>query len=163
LRSTRAVLDQSIPTRQLDRNLLIATWNLRAFGDLTDKWAAGRRAGRGRRCGLVAPVGRTSGSSRRPGVHPDAQVRAVADGRGSPDLHPDELILRVDCWACRDLGVGISSVPRTVRAARFRLLSNVPRRCSPRRSSHRWSSCVVRRRPAGRWSHRGRRAPSGSD
>jgi endonuclease/exonuclease/phosphatase family metal-dependent hydrolase len=41
LRSTRAVLDGAIPSRQVDRNLLIATWNLRAFGDLTDKWAAG--------------------------------------------------------------------------------------------------------------------------
>lgn len=31
-------LDGQIPPRQLDRNLLIATWNLRAFGDLTEKW-----------------------------------------------------------------------------------------------------------------------------
>ena len=34
----RAVLDESIPPKMLDRNLLIATWNLRAFGDLTEKW-----------------------------------------------------------------------------------------------------------------------------
>lgn len=30
----------TIPARQLDRNLLVATWNLRAFGGLTDKWVA---------------------------------------------------------------------------------------------------------------------------
>jgi len=41
LRSMRASLDSSaVPARHVDRNLLIATWNLRAFGDLTDKWAA---------------------------------------------------------------------------------------------------------------------------
>ena len=34
-----AALDGSdIPTRQVDRNLLIATWNLRAFGQVTEKW-----------------------------------------------------------------------------------------------------------------------------
>jgi endonuclease/exonuclease/phosphatase family metal-dependent hydrolase len=31
-------LDAAIPTKQLDRNLLIATWNLRAFGGLNKKW-----------------------------------------------------------------------------------------------------------------------------
>lgn len=31
-------LDQKIPTKQLDRNLLIATWNIRVFGNLTRKW-----------------------------------------------------------------------------------------------------------------------------
>jgi endonuclease/exonuclease/phosphatase family metal-dependent hydrolase len=31
-------LDETIPARQLDRNLLVATWNLRAFGGLTPKW-----------------------------------------------------------------------------------------------------------------------------
>ncbi len=36
-----AVLDRDIPPKVLDRNLLIATWNLRAFGDLTEKWSAG--------------------------------------------------------------------------------------------------------------------------
>lgn len=35
-----AALDASIPARQLDRNLLVATWNLRAFGDLTEKWVS---------------------------------------------------------------------------------------------------------------------------
>ncbi|PHR42481.1 MAG: hypothetical protein COA32_17400, partial [Fluviicola sp.] len=31
-------LDQKIPLRKVDKNLLIATWNIRAFGDLTRKW-----------------------------------------------------------------------------------------------------------------------------
>jgi endonuclease/exonuclease/phosphatase family metal-dependent hydrolase len=31
-------LDQQIPPKTPDRNLLVATWNLRAFGDLTEKW-----------------------------------------------------------------------------------------------------------------------------
>src|SRR5690606_5482633 len=31
---------EAIPARRVDRNLLIATWNLRAFGGLTDKWVA---------------------------------------------------------------------------------------------------------------------------
>jgi len=31
-------LDQKIPSRKVDKNLLIATWNIRAFGDLTRKW-----------------------------------------------------------------------------------------------------------------------------
>lgn len=31
----------SIPAKQLDRNILIATWNIRAFGDLTEAWEAG--------------------------------------------------------------------------------------------------------------------------
>ena len=34
----RVALDDKIPPKILDRNLLIATWNLRAFGDLTEKW-----------------------------------------------------------------------------------------------------------------------------
>ncbi len=33
-----ADLDISIPPKRLDRNLLIATWNIRAFGDLTREW-----------------------------------------------------------------------------------------------------------------------------
>ena len=33
-------LDEAIPARSLDRNLLIATWNLRAFGGLTDRWVS---------------------------------------------------------------------------------------------------------------------------
>lgn len=31
-------LDQKIPSKKLDKNLLIASWNIRAFGDLTRKW-----------------------------------------------------------------------------------------------------------------------------
>jgi len=31
-------LDQRIPAKIVDRNLIIATWNLRAFGDVTRKW-----------------------------------------------------------------------------------------------------------------------------
>lgn len=34
-------LDLTLPPKVLDRSLLIATWNIRAFGGLTDKWAAG--------------------------------------------------------------------------------------------------------------------------
>jgi hypothetical protein len=33
-----SALDEDLPAKALDRNLLIATWNIRAFGDLTDKW-----------------------------------------------------------------------------------------------------------------------------
>ena len=31
-------LDEKVPSKQLDRNLLIATWNIRGFGDLTRSW-----------------------------------------------------------------------------------------------------------------------------
>jgi endonuclease/exonuclease/phosphatase family metal-dependent hydrolase len=34
------VLDQQIPPKKLERTLLIATWNIRAFGDLTREWEA---------------------------------------------------------------------------------------------------------------------------
>ena len=43
LRALQAALDATIPPKQLDRNLLIGTWNIRAFGDLTDKWVAGEQ------------------------------------------------------------------------------------------------------------------------
>jgi endonuclease/exonuclease/phosphatase family metal-dependent hydrolase len=33
-----AALDETIPARQVDRNVLLATWNLRAFGSVTEKW-----------------------------------------------------------------------------------------------------------------------------
>ncbi len=33
-----ADLRTTIPPRRLDENLLVATWNIRAFGDLTEKW-----------------------------------------------------------------------------------------------------------------------------
>ncbi len=36
----RAALDEAIPPRIVDRNLLIATWNLRAFASVTKKWQA---------------------------------------------------------------------------------------------------------------------------
>ena len=35
-----AALDDQIPPRLVDRNLLIATWNIRAFGGLTERWRA---------------------------------------------------------------------------------------------------------------------------
>ncbi len=41
LAALRDALDASIPRKQLDHNLLVATWNLRAFGSLTDSWTAG--------------------------------------------------------------------------------------------------------------------------
>jgi endonuclease/exonuclease/phosphatase family metal-dependent hydrolase len=34
----RSALDDEVPAKALDRNLLIATWNVRAFGGLTEKW-----------------------------------------------------------------------------------------------------------------------------
>jgi endonuclease/exonuclease/phosphatase family metal-dependent hydrolase len=38
LRTLQDELDRTLPSRVLDQNVLIATWNLRAFGDLTEKW-----------------------------------------------------------------------------------------------------------------------------
>jgi endonuclease/exonuclease/phosphatase family metal-dependent hydrolase len=35
------VLDRNIPAKVLDYNVIIATWNIRAFGDLTEKWCSG--------------------------------------------------------------------------------------------------------------------------
>lgn len=40
LGSLRSALDDAVPKRQLDDNLLIASWNIRAFGGLTKKWAS---------------------------------------------------------------------------------------------------------------------------
>jgi len=37
----RAALDAQLPSKSLDRNVVIGTWNIRAFGDLTDSWEAG--------------------------------------------------------------------------------------------------------------------------
>jgi endonuclease/exonuclease/phosphatase family metal-dependent hydrolase len=34
------VLDQVLPFKKLDHNVLIATWNIRVFGGLTEKWEA---------------------------------------------------------------------------------------------------------------------------
>ena len=36
-----AALDEDIPARQPDANLLIATWNIRSFGSLTREWLPG--------------------------------------------------------------------------------------------------------------------------
>lgn len=33
-------LDYAIPAKRLDQNLLLATWNIRAFGNVTRKWAS---------------------------------------------------------------------------------------------------------------------------
>jgi len=38
----RAAVDAVVPAKQHDRNLLIGTWNLRAFGDLTKSWQSRR-------------------------------------------------------------------------------------------------------------------------
>ena len=40
LMKLREALDQSVPPKRLDDNLLVATWNIRAFGDLTERWEA---------------------------------------------------------------------------------------------------------------------------
>ncbi|MCW4015446.1 MAG: endonuclease/exonuclease/phosphatase family protein [Candidatus Bathyarchaeota archaeon] len=34
----RAELDNEIPEKSVDKNLLVATWNIRGFGGLTEKW-----------------------------------------------------------------------------------------------------------------------------
>lgn len=34
-------LGEVLPSKRIDENLLIATWNLRAFSSLTRKWTAG--------------------------------------------------------------------------------------------------------------------------
>ncbi len=34
----RSLLDETIPRKVLDHNVLVATWNIRAFSDLTEKW-----------------------------------------------------------------------------------------------------------------------------
>ncbi|MFW6198628.1 MAG: endonuclease/exonuclease/phosphatase family protein [Acidobacteriota bacterium] len=41
LEDLRELLDRQIPDKALDQNLLIATWNIRAFGRVTRKWQAG--------------------------------------------------------------------------------------------------------------------------
>ena len=38
LAELREDLDQKVPFKELDRNLLIATWNIRGFGNFTRKW-----------------------------------------------------------------------------------------------------------------------------
>lgn len=41
LAKLEAALDAEIPAKQVDRNLLVATWNVRAFGDMSDTWERG--------------------------------------------------------------------------------------------------------------------------
>ncbi len=36
-----AAVKAELPSKQLDRNLVIGTWNIRAFGDLADTWTGG--------------------------------------------------------------------------------------------------------------------------
>jgi len=43
LAALRVGLDQDLPHRELDRNLLIGTWNIRAFGGLTEKWQSAEK------------------------------------------------------------------------------------------------------------------------
>jgi hypothetical protein len=38
--SLRALMDIVVPAKRVDQNLLIGTWNLKAFGGLTPKWQA---------------------------------------------------------------------------------------------------------------------------
>ena len=40
LADLRLELAQVIPPKLLDRNLLIATWNIRRLGEVTEAWAA---------------------------------------------------------------------------------------------------------------------------
>ncbi|PHR91838.1 MAG: endonuclease [Robiginitomaculum sp.] len=43
MEALRAALDLEVPAKRLiDRNILIATWNIRAFGSLTEKWNTGK-------------------------------------------------------------------------------------------------------------------------
>ena len=41
LAGLRDALDERLPARSIDRNLLVGTWNVRTFGGLTEKWVAG--------------------------------------------------------------------------------------------------------------------------
>lgn len=38
LSTLKTDLDNTLPPKHLDHNILIATWNIRAFGDLTEQW-----------------------------------------------------------------------------------------------------------------------------
>jgi hypothetical protein len=44
LASLRSALDQAIPGKTPHDNLLIATWNLKAFASVTKNWTAGSSA-----------------------------------------------------------------------------------------------------------------------
>ncbi len=41
IRELNQMLDHELPFKKLDHNILIATWNIRTFGGLTEKWEAG--------------------------------------------------------------------------------------------------------------------------
>ncbi len=43
LAELREDLDQKVPFKELDRNLLIATWNIRDFGNFTRKWMSAEK------------------------------------------------------------------------------------------------------------------------
>ncbi|HKI66643.1 MAG TPA: endonuclease/exonuclease/phosphatase family protein, partial [Solirubrobacterales bacterium] len=43
LETLRGGLDADLPDKILDRNLLVATWNVRAFGDMSDSWKRGAK------------------------------------------------------------------------------------------------------------------------
>ena len=43
LEGLKHALDVEVPPKTPDRNILIATWNLRAFGDLTEKWESSEK------------------------------------------------------------------------------------------------------------------------
>ncbi len=43
LAGLRDALDAAVPAKVVDRNLLVGTWNLRAFGDLTEQWSSSPR------------------------------------------------------------------------------------------------------------------------
>jgi hypothetical protein len=40
----RSAVDQVVPAKRRDRNLIIGTWNVRAFGDLTKAWRSSKDA-----------------------------------------------------------------------------------------------------------------------
>ena len=40
VKALATALEPVVPAKQLDRNVLVATWNLRAFGGLTKKWTS---------------------------------------------------------------------------------------------------------------------------
>jgi hypothetical protein len=67
LAALRAALDASPIPKTLDRNLLIATWNVRAFGKVLPKWEsqAGDSPRRNLRDKLCLVRGRSTGNFRR--------------------------------------------------------------------------------------------------
>src|SRR5215212_9225138 len=42
LATLESALDESIPRRELDRNLVVASWNIRGLGGFTPKWETGK-------------------------------------------------------------------------------------------------------------------------